>query len=301
MIRFPRTTRLLPVVIVAAVCLLALKVSGLVIDGGYTLGERLADRGKPQMKVTSAASVPTHTKIVYADGKASPQPGVASPDARLSWAQQMFNYGGNNPDITGSVPEPDKNKDKKKDTGPDLKVSNKAPAPTKVEQGADAVVIGAGHISSPGERAILERLRQRSKELDQRSRDLDMRESLLKAAEKRVEAKVQELKDLEENSKTATGTRKKVQKQNFKGLVEMYSAMNPKDAARIFDNLDLDIQVEVASAIKPRIMSAIMAKMTATAAQRLTVELANQASAGNARKPVSTDKLPKIGNGTGGS
>ena len=162
-------------------------------------------------------------------------------------------------------------------------------------------MIGAGHISSPGERAILERLRQRSKELDQRSRDLDMRESLLRAAEKRVEAKVKELKDLEENAKTETGRRKKVQKQNFKGLVEMYSAMNPKDAARIFDNLDLDIQVEVASAIKPRVMSAIMAKMTATAAQRLTVELANQASASNARQPVSTDKLPKIGNGTGGS
>jgi flagellar motility protein MotE (MotC chaperone) len=245
MIRFPRTTRLLPVVIVAAVCLLALKVSGLVFDGGYTLGERLAERGKPQLKVTSAASVPAHPKIVYANGKAPPQPGVAASDSRLSWAQQMFNYGGANPDITGSVSESDKN--------------------------------------------------------NQRSRDLDMRESLLKAAEKRVEAKVQELKDLQENVKTATGTRKKVQKQNFKGLVQMYSAMNPKDAARIFDKLDIDVQVEVASAIKPRVMSAIMAKMTATAAQRLTVELANRASAGAARKPASTDKLPKIGSDAGGS
>ncbi|MEJ2377482.1 MAG: flagellar protein FlbB [Pseudolabrys sp.] len=298
MIRFPRTTRLLPVVIVAAVCLLALKVSGLVFDGGYTLGERLAERGKPQLTITSAASVPAHPKIVYANGKAPPQPGVAASDSRLSWAQQMFNYGGANPDITGSVSESDK---KNKDAGPDLKVSKKAPVPTKVEQGADAVVIGAGRIASPGERAILERLRERSKELDQRSRDLDMRESLLKAAEKRVEAKVQELKDLEENVKTATGMRKKVQKQNFKGLVEMYTAMNPKDAARIFDKLDIDVQVEVASAIKPRVMSAIMAKMTATAAQRLTVELANRASASDVRKPASTDKLPKIGSDAGES
>ncbi|MEJ2625497.1 MAG: hypothetical protein P8Z80_13415, partial [Pseudolabrys sp.] len=115
MIRFPRTTRLLPVVIVAAVCLLALKVSGLVFDGGYTLGERLAERGKPQLKVTSAASVPAHPKIVYANGKAPPQPGVAASDSRLSWAQQMFNYGGANPDITGSVSESDKNN---KDAGP---------------------------------------------------------------------------------------------------------------------------------------------------------------------------------------
>jgi flagellar motility protein MotE (MotC chaperone) len=297
MTRFARTTRLLPVVIIAAVCLLALKVSGLVFDGGYTLGERLAQRGKPQLKITTAASVPAHTKIVYADGKGPPQPGVASPDPRLSWAEQMFNYGNANPDITGSVSE----SDKKKDTGPKLKVSDKPPAPTKGDQGAGSGMIGAGHIASPGERAILERLRQRSKELDQRSRDLDMRENLLKAAEKRVEAKVQELKELERKVKRATGHRKKVQKRDFDGLVAMYSAMDPRKAALIFDKLDIDVQVQVATAMKPRIMSAIMAKMTPDAAQRLTVELANRANADDAPKSTNSAQLPKIGNGPGGS
>ncbi len=294
MTRFARTTRLLPVVIVAAVCLLALKVSGLVFDGGYTLGERLAERGKPQLKITSAESVPAHTKIVYADGKAAPQPGVAAPGSRLSWAEQMFNYGNANPDITGSVPE----SDKKKDNGPNLKVSERAPAPTKLQQGADSLVIGAGRIASPGERAVLERLKERSKALDRRSRDIDMRESLLKAAEKRVEARVDELKDLERKVKKASGVRNKVQKRDFDGLVSMYSAMDPRDAARIFNKLDMDIQVEVASAMKPRVMSAIMAKMTPEAAQRLTVELATRANASDARKPASANQLPKIGGGT---
>ena len=298
MIRFARTTRLLPVVIVAAVCLFALKVSGLLFDGGYTLGERLAERGKPQLKITTAASVPAHTKIVYADGKAPPQPGVASSDSRLSWAEAMFNYGNANPDITGSVPESDKNK--KKDEGPELKVSERRPAPTRVDQGASSVVIGDGRIASPGERAIIERLKQRSKELDQRSRNLDMRENLLKAAEKRVEVRVQELKDLEQKVKKQTGVRDKSEQEHFKGLVEMYSAMRPQDAARIFDKLDIDIQVEVAGAIQPRIMSAIMAKMTPDAAQRLTVELASRANASDPRKSANSSQLPKIGSGAGG-
>jgi len=300
MIRFTRTTRLLPIVIIAAVCLFALKVSGLLFDGGYTLGERLAQRGKPQLKVTTAESVPAHTKIVYANGKASPQPGVASSDSRLSWAQQMFNYGNANPDITGSVSETKKGKDKNKDEGPKLKVSETPPAPTRVDQGGSSVVIGAGRITSPGERAIIERLKQRSRELDQRNRDLDMRENLLKAAEKRVEAKVEELKDLEHKVKKASGVRDKTEEQHFKGLVEMYSAMRPQDAARIFDKLNIDIQVEVASAMQPRIMSAIMAKMTPDAAQQLTVELANRANASDARKPANSSQLPKIGSGTGG-
>ena len=42
MIRLARDFRLIPVVLIATVCLFALKVSGLVFDGGYTLSERLA-------------------------------------------------------------------------------------------------------------------------------------------------------------------------------------------------------------------------------------------------------------------
>ena len=37
----PRDFRLIPVVLLATICLFALKVSGLVFDGGYTLAERL--------------------------------------------------------------------------------------------------------------------------------------------------------------------------------------------------------------------------------------------------------------------
>lgn len=290
MIGFARTVRIVPVVIVAAVCLFALKVSGLLFNGGYTLGERLAERGKPQMKITTADSVPAYPKIVLADGKTVPPPASGTPpkDSRLSWAEAMFNYNNANPDITGSVPEPEK--------GPKLKVSEKPPTPTKLEPGSNTVAMAVGQIASPGERGILERLQQRRKELDKRSRDLDMRESLLKAAEKRVESRVNELKKLEKKIKIATGSRDKTQKQQFASLVAMYEAMQPKDAARIFDKLDLGIQVEVATGMKPRIMSAILAQMTPEAAERLTVELARRASANDDTKTAGPGQLPKIGN-----
>ena len=50
---------------------------------------------------------------------------------------------------------------------------------------------------SPSERAILERLQSRRQELEARAREIDIRESLLKAAEKRVESRVEELKAIE--------------------------------------------------------------------------------------------------------
>jgi len=141
-------------------------------------------------------------------------------------------------------------------------------------------------------RAVLERLQDRRQELDTRSRDIEMRESLLKAAEKRLEAKVGELKDVEARINNAMGARDKAEADRFKSIVSMYENMKGKDAARIFDRLDLKILVDVATQINPRKMSEILALMTPESAERLTVELASRASSPS--KAQNADQLPKI-------
>jgi flagellar motility protein MotE (MotC chaperone) len=152
------------------------------------------------------------------------------------------------------------------------------------------VPIEPGKIASAGERAILGRLQERRKELDDRSKELEMRESLLKATEKRLDAKLSELKDLEAKVKELMGTREKNEAERFKSIVSMYENMKAKDAARILERLDMRIQAEVTSEIKPAKMSEILAQMSPEAAERLTVELARRAD----NKPQSTDQLPKI-------
>jgi len=281
-----RDIRLIPIVLLATISLFALKVSGLVFDGGYTLAERMQGRDKTDMKVTTPESVPDYPKIVVADKQVMPD---AAP-SKKSWAQQMFNYsdGGKNNDVTGSVGA----KEEEKPSAPPLKTSNKPPYPPKLEVAGATYPIEAGRINSPGERAILERLQDRRQELEARSRELDMRENLIKAAEKRLEAKVTELKDLESRVNGAVGTRDKVEAARFKGIVTMYENMKPKDAARIFDRLDLKILVEVSTQMKANKMSEVLAQMSPEAAERLTVELANRASA--TPRSQSPDQLPKI-------
>ena len=109
---------------------------------------------------------------------------------------------------------------------------------------------------------MLERLQTRRQELDTRNRELEMRENLLKAAEKRLEAKVTELKGTEGRVNTAMGTRDKVEAERFKSIVSMYENMKPKDAARIFDRLDMKILVDVSTQMNPRKMSEILAQMS---------------------------------------
>ncbi|MBC8832066.1 flagellar protein FlbB, partial [Escherichia coli] len=62
------------------------------------------------------------------------------------------------------------------------------------------------------------------------------------------------------------------------GLVTMYESMKPKDAAKVFDRLELSVLFEIASQIAPRKMSDIMGQMQPEAAERLTVEMARRAT-----------------------
>jgi flagellar motility protein MotE (MotC chaperone) len=287
MIRFARDFRLIPIVLLATISLFALKVSGLVFDGGYTLAERLQGRNRTDMQITSADSVPDYPKIVVADRLIKPDVATSPRSTQQSWAQEMFNYGdAAKGDVTGSVGADEKPK------GEALKTSEKAPAPPKLDVAGTAYPLEAGKINSPGERAVLERLQDRRQELDTRGRDLEMRESLLKVAEMRVEAKVGELKDVENRVNAAMGNRDKAEADRFKSIVSMYENMKPKDAARIFDRLDLKILVDVSTQINPRKMSDILAQMSSEGAERLTVELANRASA--QPKSQNADQLPKI-------
>ena len=277
MIRFARDFRLIPVVLLATISLFALKVSGLVFDGGYTLAERLQGLDKKGLQITTRESVPDYPKIVVADQQASRIP----QEPKQSWAREMFNYGG---DITGSVGGAEQS------SVPALKSGTKPPDSPKLQVGDTTVQMAAGEIASAGERAILGRLQDRRKELELRSRELEMRESLLKATEQRLDAKVAELKDVEARVNTAIGVRDKAEAQRFKTVVAMYENMKSKDAARILERLDLKILVDVVTEIKSAKMSEILAQMTPEVAERLTIELAHRGDT----KSQNPDQLPKI-------
>jgi flagellar motility protein MotE (MotC chaperone) len=198
-----------------------------------------------------------------------------------SWAQTTINFPTGRPDttdITGSVEKPKEGE----------KVAA-APEPAKPD---GAVVFPEqGHAVSPSERAILERLQSRRQELEARAREIDIRESLLKAAEKRIESRVEELKAVESRISTATEQKTESDAARFKGIITMYEGMKPKDAAKVFDRLDMSVLIEIASHIAPRKMSDILGLMATEAAERLTVELARRAGSD---KSASAAELPKI-------
>lgn len=130
--------------------------------------------------------------------------------------------------------------------------------------------------SSSAQVDVLTGLAKRRAELDARQRDLDMRENLLAAAEKRVDAKIDSLKQLQAQIQALLVQRDGDDEKQIASLVKAYSSMAPKDAARIFDNLDQDVLLAVAEQMKPADLAPVLAKMQAEAAQKLTVRLAER-------------------------
>ncbi len=293
MMRFLRDLRLLPIAVVASACLLAL-----------TAADLLLDRGSSATSDGAPADEADATVIRYA-------PGVSRPgEAHGSWAQQMFNFpdakgtppertnvgrlpavpplaADKSADITGSVSEAGETTGEKGKreaaaaTDKDGKPANAGNASQNVTPPPDGMVIANNGAPGPSaaERAILERLQQRRQELDKRGRELDIREGLITEAEKRIEAKLAEIKQGEARLVTATQKKDEAEVARFKGIVTMYENMKPRDAAKIFDRLDVGVLLEVTSQINPRNMSEILAQMSPEKAERLTVEMASRSQA----------------------
>ena len=204
--------------------------------------------------------------------------------AKKSWAQETLNFpsaGKVDPaDITGTVAA-------KKEDAP------KPAAPATEAPRTDGVVIYPEQAApvSASERAILERLQSRRQELEARAREIEIRESLLKSAEKRIESKVEEIKAVESRISTASGVKSETDAARFKGIITMYEGMKPKDAAKVFDRLEMSVLFEIASQIAPRKMSDILGLMAPESAERLTVEMARRAGSDKAAAVV---ELPKI-------
>jgi flagellar motility protein MotE (MotC chaperone) len=299
MLRYIRDLRLIPIALIASACLLVLKIADIALDGS-----RLFEADSASISGAGTAAAPN-----------APQP----PGKKLSWAQQMFNFptgsgaatanetandtappvaasgaaavdasAANAPDITGAITQAAPAGAAK--TAPAASNMKNAKAPPPAPDGFVIPIDGAV-LPSGAEQKILERLRQRREQLDARARELDIRENLVKAAEQRIDAHLAEVKVIEARIKTETQAKNQAEVARFKGLVTMYQAMKPQDAAKIFDGLDMDVLINVASEINPRAMADIMAQMTPQVAERLTVALASKAQSAGKDDP---SQLPKI-------
>ncbi len=127
---------------------------------------------------------------------------------------------------------------------------------------------------SPQEIEILQSLAQRRDELDKRAAEVDRHEALLQATEQRIDAKIAKLQEMEGTINDAFKKEDQKDDAKLKSLVKIYETMKPKEAARIFEQLDLPVLLDVLERMKETKTSPILASMEPGKAKAVTLALA---------------------------
>jgi flagellar motility protein MotE (MotC chaperone) len=123
---------------------------------------------------------------------------------------------------------------------------------------------------------LLADITARRKALDDRQKELDQREALMKAAEDRIDHKVSELNEMRGELEKLLDIQKTKDDAQMASLVKIYENMKPRDAAAIFDSLELPILVEVSGRMKEGKVAPILGAMSPDRARVLTVKLAER-------------------------
>lgn len=129
-------------------------------------------------------------------------------------------------------------------------------------------------VASPTEAVLMDRLGERRTALDALEAELTERLMIVEAAERRLDERMAELLALEARVSQLVAAQGEAHGEHFAAVVAMYAAMRARDAAAIFNDLDMEVLVAVGRAMDPRTLGPIVAAMETSRAQALTVRLA---------------------------
>lgn len=233
--RFSFSARLLPVTIFAIVLLLGVRA--------FDLWRLVATRNAPAPDVPAlqAKDAPTPAQPMAAiGGDGLP----LQPPGRMQLAQAA---------------QPAQNGEAKPEGG-------------KAEGAADPLA-GTDAMSPINNEQLLKHYADRRAELEKAAKDVAMREALLSAAEKRIEQKLKEMEKVRNEIQNLLKMGDERQSQQLESLVKIYETMKPKEAARIFEELELPVLLDVIQKMKETKTAPILAAMDPVKAKQVTSAL----------------------------
>lgn len=123
---------------------------------------------------------------------------------------------------------------------------------------------------------VLQRLRLRREELDSRAVELEMRESVIAAAEHNLEGRIEEWRRLQSKVEALLARYENEQAEELERLATYYEKMKPKDAARVFNALEMTYLIDIVSRMNDARVAEIIGKMETIKAMELTMEMAKR-------------------------
>lgn len=123
---------------------------------------------------------------------------------------------------------------------------------------------------------LYEDLATRRREIETREKELATREALLEAAERELDQKIREMTAVRNEIEGLLKAQSEEESARVSSLVKIYEGMKAKDAANIFNTLDMDVLISVISRMSERKSGPILAEMDPARARAVTILLAQQ-------------------------
>lgn len=161
-------------------------------------------------------------------------------------------------------------KDLKKTTPPS---SEKAPAEKPLPQVEPAKVPPPPPPAPANPAELTSSLEQKDAELKHKEQQLQEREQYLQQMQKDLEKKLQELIAIQKEIQVYRDERAAGRSASIKSLAQIYGSMKPKEAAKLFDNMDEKLVVSVISTMKSEEAALILAAMDSKKAAKISEAL----------------------------
>lgn len=197
---------------------------------------------------------------------------IATRDAKLPDFPVSLAQGPQNPPPSAAKPP----------AGKDAPPAKEAPkgAPPPAQGGASAPAAAPGAAAAPNaplgpidNQELLQHFAERRAEIEKRQKDVEQREALLAAAEKRIDQKVQEMEKVRADIQKLMRQGDEKQAAQLDSLVKIYETMKPKEAARIFEELDMPVLLGVIERMKEQKIAPVLAAMDPLKAKAVTSAL----------------------------
>lgn len=128
---------------------------------------------------------------------------------------------------------------------------------------------------------LLKNLSKRREEITKNEKDLSVKTKMLEAAELKVNNKIAELEKLKSEITDLLAQYNDKENMKIQSLVKIYENMKPKDAAKIFEALDMSILLRVINSMKESKVAPILSYINPIRAKEISTEFANQSKLNN--------------------
>jgi flagellar motility protein MotE (MotC chaperone) len=150
------------------------------------------------------------------------------------------------------------------------KASEKDPADRVV---SEAEPLRTAKSSSVTSAELLSHLEQREMELKRKEQNLQEQEQRLLQMQKEVEQKLQELIVIQKDIQSYRNEKAEAKNASIRSLAQIYGSMKPKEAAKLLENMDEKLAVNVLSTLKANEAAEVLAGMDIKKAAKISEAL----------------------------